>query len=200
MELSDDAVRSRILDAAVRAIDAGGEAALRVVAVCQAAGVTQGMVRYYFGGRDGLLAEAKAVRFGQRFGEFLDDLEVAVKRCSTRDELRAVIDGVVSQVFSADRSPKRLERNIDVGGTLGHPLLAAQIAASRDAGCRQLAGILGVAQVRGLISPEVDLVVFSAVYYAFVHGYSLWELGEETVDRAAIVAMFKNALVDMLLD
>jgi AcrR family transcriptional regulator len=200
MSSSKDAVRSRILSAAVRAIDAGGEAALRVVAVCEAAGVTQGMVRYYFGGRDGLLAEAKAVRFGQRFGEFLDDLEVAVQRCSTRDELRAVIDGVVSQVFSVERSPKRLERNIDVGGTLGHPMLAAQIAAARDAGCRQLAGIFGAAQDRGLISGGVDLVVFSAVYYAFVHGYSLWELGEETVDRAAIVEMFKKALVDMLFD
>lgn len=200
MSSPNDAVRSRILDAAVRAIDAGGEAPLRVVAVCEEAGVTQGMVRYYFGGRDGLLAEAKAVRFGHRFGEFLDDLEVAVERCSTSGELRAVIDEVVSRVFSVERSPMRLERNIDVGGTLGHPLLAAQIAASRDAGCRQLAGILGVAQERGLISRDVDLVVFSAVYYSFVHGYSLWELGEETVDRAAIVAMFKNVLVAMLFD
>jgi AcrR family transcriptional regulator len=193
-------VRSRILDAAVRAIDAGGEAAVRVVAVCEAAGVTQGMVRYHFGGRDGLLAEAKAVRFGHRFGEFLDDLEVAVRQCSTSGELRAVIDEVVSRVFSVERSPMRLERNIDVGGTLGHPLLAAQIASSRDAGCRQLAGILGVAQDRGLISRDVDLVVFSAVYYSFVHGYSLWELGEETVDRAAIVAMFKTCLYAFLFD
>ena len=45
MAATSDIVRSRILDAAVAAIDEGGESSVRVVGVCEAAGVTQGMVR-----------------------------------------------------------------------------------------------------------------------------------------------------------
>ena len=44
-----DAVRERILRAAVAVLDEGCETAVRVVGVCEAARVTQGMVRYHFG-------------------------------------------------------------------------------------------------------------------------------------------------------
>ena len=200
MVAASELVRNRILDAAVHAIDQGGEASVRVVAVCEAAGVTQGMVRYYFGDRDGLVSEAKGVRFGQRFGEFLDEFESAVASCRTSAQLRAVIDAVFARVFINERRALRLERNVDVGGAVGHAALAERIAASRDQGCLHLARIFASARDRGLIRDNVDPVAVSAMYYAFVHGFSLWELGEETIDRAAIVAVFKAALFASIFD
>ncbi|MEY2627683.1 MAG: hypothetical protein RJB08_1442 [Actinomycetota bacterium] len=200
MVVAGEVVRNRILDAAVHAIDVGGEASLRVVAVCEAAGVTQGMVRYYFGNRDGLVSEAKGVRFGRRFGEFLDEFESAAAGCQTPDQLRAVIDAVFGRVFIRERSVLRLERNVDVGGAVGHAALAERIAASRDEGCLHLARILGSARDRNLIRKDADVVAVSAMYYVFVHGFSLWELGKETIDRESIVAVFKSALFAALFD
>ncbi len=200
MAAASELVRNRILDAAVNAIDQGGEASVRVVAVCEAAGVTQGMVRYYFGDRDGLVSEAKGVRFGRRFGEFLDEFESAAAGCQTSDQLRAVIDAVFARVFVDERRGLRLERNVDVGGAVGHAALAERIAASRDQGCLHLARILGSARDRGLIRNDVDVVAVSAMYYAFVHGYSLWELSDETISRAAIVESFKSAMFGLIFD
>lgn len=197
---SKDAVRNRILRAAVEAIDAGGDSAVRVVAVCEEAGVTQGMVRYYFGDRAGLLAEAKAVRFGERFGDLIDAFADTAVRCKTQDELRAVIDEVLRQVFSPERSLRRLERNIDIGGALGQELLAHQIAASRDAVCRELAAAFEALRDRGLVRKDADVLMISALYFTFVHGYSMWELGESTVDRLAIIEMFKASIYVFLFD
>ncbi|MFM1790295.1 MAG: Bacterial regulatory protein tetR family, partial [Actinomycetota bacterium] len=45
--------RQAILDAAVAAIDAGGESSVRITEVARVAGVTQGMISYYFGDREG---------------------------------------------------------------------------------------------------------------------------------------------------
>lgn len=198
--VSSDLVRERILRAAVAALDEGGETAVRVVGVCEAAGVTQGMVRYYFGDRAGLIAEAKARRFGQRFGEMLDVFVEASVGCQTQAELRAVIDAVLPLVFSTDRSARRLERNIDVGGGFGQEVLAQQIAASRDVVCREMAAVFESMRERSLIRKDANVLMISALYLSFVHGYSMWELGDSTIDRAGIVEMFKTSLYSFLFD
>ena len=193
-------MRDRILDAAVRAIDDAGESSVRVVRVCEEAGVTQGMVRYYFGDRAGLVAEAKGVRFAQRFGEMLDVFVNASAGCRSERDLRAVIDAFLPRVFSPERSGRRLERNIDIGGAVDQELLARQIAASRDAVCRELADVFASMRAKGLIRKDADVLGASAFYLAFVHGFSMWELGDSTIERELILETFKTALFGFLFD
>jgi len=65
----------------------------RVVAVAHEAGVTRGMIRYYFGDRQGLVDEALARRSGEWFGQFMGVFAERTKGCSTPAEFRSAIQG-----------------------------------------------------------------------------------------------------------
>lgn len=195
-----DLVRERIVASALRAIDASGTAALRVVAVAHDAGVSQGMIRYYFGDRQGLVDEALARRFGDRFGEFMGVFAEAARRCATPDEFRAVIAGVLDAVFVPERTRMRLERNSDVGEAVVRPELAAKIAAQRDLALEELRAIIADAQVRGLMKADLDPTATAAFHFAMVHGYSLFELSKQPVDMANFNEIYKRALFGLIFD
>jgi len=193
-------VRERIVTAALRAIDQSGTASLRVVAVAHEAGVSQGMIRYYFGDRQGLVDEALARRFSDRFGEFMDVFAEASRKCTTPDEFRAVIKSVLDAVFVPERTKMRLERNSDVGEAVARPELAAKIAVERDEALEELRAIIADAQARGLMNKDLDAKAVAGLHLAMVHGYSMLELGERAVDALAFIDVYSRALFALIFD
>ncbi|MBU3704810.1 MAG: TetR family transcriptional regulator [Ilumatobacteraceae bacterium] len=200
MARNDDPVRERVVAAALRAIDEGGTASLRVVAVAHDAGVSQGMIRYYFGDRQGLVDEALARRFGDRFGELLVDFADAVKGCATPGEFRLVISRVLDGLFVPERTKLRLERNSDVGEAVARPELAAKIGIKRDEALSELRDIIVDAQSRGLMKADLDASSVAAFHLAMVHGYSLFEVGGRSLDLDAFNAVYKQALFALIFD
>ena len=200
MAQGDDAVKNRILRAAVAAIDAGGTESLRVVSVAEAAGASQGMIRYYFGSRDGLVEEALASRFATRFGEMLDIFEAEVNKCATKEDFRVVTERLISAVYSRDRSRLRLERNHEIGTAADHPTLATRISADRDDVCRRLADVLAGAQQRGLMRADANPMSLATLHLSLVHGLSMWELGEGGIDLDSVKGLFRAVLLSMMFD
>lgn len=195
-----DAARARILAAALRVIDESGTAALRVVPVSREAGVSQGMIRYYFGDRQGLVDQALAARFAQRFGEFMEMFATATSRCSTPEDFRKVIAQVLDAVFIPERTSMRLERNSDVGEAVARPALAAMIAVERDKTLYQLRDIVIDAQARGLMRKDVDALAVAAFHLSMVHGYSLFELGGRPIEVSAFNSTYLDALYGLIFD
>ncbi len=200
MAKNQDPVRERIVAAALRAIDQSGTASLRVVAVAHEAGVSQGMIRYYFGDRQGLVDEALARRFSDRFGGFMDVFAEAARKCSTPAEFRAVIKGVLNAVFVPERTQMRLERNSDVGEAVARPELAAKITVERDEALEELRAIIADAQARGLMKTDLDPTAVAGLHLAMVHGYSMLELGERAVDATTFNDMYARALFALIFD
>ena len=194
----DDPVRERIVAAALRAIGESGTAGLRVVAVAHEAGVSQGMIRYYFGDRQGLVDEALARRFSARFGEFMGVFAERTKGCSTPAEFRSVIQGVLEAVFVPARSSMRLERNSDLGEAVARPALAAKIAAEREKSLGELRDIVADAQARGLMRADLDPAAVAGLHLAMVHGCSLFELGASSVDVDVLRQVYLEALFALI--
>ena len=186
--------------AALHAIGESGTAGLRVVAVAREAGVSQGMIRYYFGDRQGLVDEALARRFGNRFGEFMGVFAERARGCATPNEFRAVISTVLEAVFVPARTTTRLERNSDVGEAVARPELAAKIAVERDKALGELRDIIADAQSRGLMRRDVDPQAVAALHLAMVHGYSLFELGDRPFDLRAFNKVYLEALFALIFD
>ena len=200
MAKNEDPVRERILASALRAIDESGTTALRVVAVAHEAGVSQGMIRYYFGDRQGLVDEALARRFSDRFGNFMGVFAEAVRRCNTPEEFGAAIRRVLEAVFVPERTKMRLERNSDVGEAVARPELAAKIAVERDEALEELRAIIADAQARGLMKKDLDPTAVAGFHLAMVHGYSLFELGVRSVDVNAFNDVYARALFALIFD
>jgi AcrR family transcriptional regulator len=196
----DGLTRERILQSAIDAIDSHGEGALRIVDVARNAGVSQGMIRYYFGDRDTLVTSAMAARFGQRYGFMLDEFANSASRCTSSEEFRLAIEQALSVVFVPERSRVRLERNSDIGNTKDHPNFAEQIADERNTLCRNLAGVFELAKQRGLIKDSVNSFHIAGMYLSFSHGISLWELGPEFLSPQKLVATFQEMLFAVLFN
>jgi AcrR family transcriptional regulator len=194
----EDPVRERIVAAALRAIGESGTAGLRVVAVAHEAGVSQGMIRYYFGDRQGLVDEALARRFSARFGEFMGVFAERTKGCSTPAEFRSVIQAVLKEVFVPARSSMRLERNSDLGEAVARPALAAKIAAEREKSLGELRDIVADAQARGLMRADLDPAAVAGLHLAMVHGCSLFELGASSVDVDVLRQVYLEALFALI--
>ena len=158
------------------------------------------MIRYYFGDRQGLVDEALAKRFGDRFGEFLGVFGEAVRRCGTPAEFRVAITRVLDAVFIPERTRPRLERNSDVGEAVARPELAAKIGIKRDEALSELRDIIVDAQSRGLMKADLDASSVAAFHLAMVHGYSLFEVGGRSLDLDAFNAVYKQALFALIFD
>jgi AcrR family transcriptional regulator len=147
--------RDRILALAVAALDEGGDAAVRVKAITDEAGVGVTSLYHFFGHREGLIEAAQAERFHRGQTQLLAAFAEAVARCTTRDDFRQAIRRSVEVVGSPERAHDRLARASALGATIGHPRLQARLVAGPHAG-ETLGDILVRAQRNGWIDPGVD--------------------------------------------
>jgi AcrR family transcriptional regulator len=200
MTSRNDPTRDRIIAAALRAIDNAGTSSVRVIEVCKEAEVSQGMIRYHFGDRQGLIDEALARRFGERFGEFLTVFAAGVAECSDEKQFREVVQKITDAIFTSERTAMRFQRNSDVGEAANRPSLAEKIAVERDAAVHTLGNIIIDAQSRGLMRADVDPFVVASFHNAVVHGYSVFEVGNRSLDMNAFVELYRCALFGLIFN
>jgi AcrR family transcriptional regulator len=197
--VSADATRARLLEAAIAAIDEGGEAAVSVEEIARAAGVTAPTIYNHFRNRDGLIAEAQAVRFDHRLTEDFGILGAWIEHVTTREQFLEVSEAIFSYLLDAERRDWRLDRISAIGSAVGRPALAAIVAAKFDHIVEQFSTAMRPLQDRGLIRPEVDLVAYAAWFAGAVTGRIFIELGPTSVDADAWDRVFREAALAVVL-
>lgn len=176
-------VRTKILDLAVSAVDAGGEAAIRVNDIAAAAGVTPPALYHYFGSRNGLVIAAQVARYTRRTLDDIARIGQAVNKCTSRDELRTAL--VVTWTRSlAERSSNRWMRTSALGSAYARPELEAAIAKAQDEIVIELCKILEPCRTRGWFRPGIDLVSTVAWHHSLLIGRVHIERGQTAVDPA----------------
>ena len=148
--------RTKILDLAIAAIDAGGEAAVRVNHIVDEAGVTPPVLYYHFGNRDGLVTAAQVERYSRQIREDLEAIGKRVSQCRSREELRASLVDIWKQAL-AGRGESRWRRVSVVGSAFARPELEDAVLRAQDEIVEGLTGTLQVAQERGWLRAEIDL-------------------------------------------
>ena len=163
----DNSARQRIVDAAVAAIDTGGEAAVRISTVARDAGVTQGMISYYFGGREGLIQEAQLIRFSSTVTDDIKALEKKARETTEVQDLRDFLREVIHQVVSLSRASARATRLMAIGAALPRPELLEVIAQAQSKLVDEMEKVILIGQARDLVRKELDpraLAVFILSY------------------------------------
>lgn len=163
----DQSARQRIVEAAVRAIDEGGEAAVRISTVAREAGVTQGMISYYFGGREGLIQEAQMLRFSSVVNDDIKALEKKARETTDVQDLREFLALVTRQIVTIDRASARATRLMAIGAALPRPDLLDVIADAQSTLVDELEKVILIGQARDLVRKDRDpraLAVFIMSY------------------------------------
>lgn len=175
--------RDRILSLAVRAIDNGGEAGLRVSDIAISAGVTIPTLYRHFGSREGLIEAAQMERFNRDRGTDFDTLSDKLNSCASQEELKELIRAVMMTRFDNERRAVRHARVNSLGSGYARPDLMSSLAASQRVTASAMAELLRPFQERGWIRPNVDLVAFVYWYLGQLMGRVLIEISGEFVSE-----------------
>ena len=172
----DHNVRERILQAAIEIIDASGEASLRVVAVAKNAGVTQGMIKYYFQTRDNLVSEAQISRFLATAAEDIEYIAQVSEASSTPEEYRANLRGLLAVIVNTRRWPQRAVRITTFGAATKRPDMMASIAHANSLFIDRAVEVYQMARDRGFIVPSCDMRALALVVQGTVLGLYLSDI------------------------
>ena len=163
-----DENRTKILDLAIAAIDAGGEAAVRVNHIVEEAGVTPPVLYYHFGNRDGLVIAAQIERYSRQIRQDIEAIGQRVSQCQTREELQTTLVDIWEKTL-VGREESRWRRVSVVGSAFARPELEAEVLRAQDEIVAGLVAVLQPCNERGWLREGIDLP--SAV--AWQHGLLL---------------------------
>lgn len=173
--------RTKILDLAVAAIDADGEASLRVVEVAQQAGISVPVLYHYFGSRDGLVVAAHIERYTRQTRSDIDAIRKAVAACASRDDLQVALR-ITWERSLAQRAASRWRRVSVVGSAYARPDLEAAVARAQDEIVAGLVAILEPCRDRGWLRKGIDLESTVAWHHSVLIGRVFIEHGTTRVD------------------
>ena len=175
--------RTRILDLAVAAIDAGGEEALRVNHIVAEVGVTPPVLYYHFGSRDGLVIAAQIERYTRQTNADIAAIGRAIARCESGDELRTALL-ITWKRSLAERSESRWRRSSVVGSAYARPELESAIAGAQDEIVAGLVEILEPCRAQGWLRTGIDLTSVVAWHHGVLISRIYMEHGQQQGDPA----------------
>lgn len=187
--------RARLLAAAIEVLESDGEVAVRVRAVSARAGVSYASLYHFFQDREGLIVAAQAERFRRSLMETLPPLRVAIEACTSRDELRAIIEAGLRGMWSAARADVRRARMESLAAAVSRPRLAALLRDVQHDYNEAVAAALVEPRRRGWVRDDIDLEMFAAWALGVTTGRVFVEMDEDRSDaeawnRIAVEAIF----------
>jgi AcrR family transcriptional regulator len=173
----------RLLDAAMRSMDADGEAGLRVDAVVADAGVTIPVLYHHFGNREGLVRAAHVARITRALDQIVDGVEAALANVDDRDGFIEIMEWILESV--SQPSDDRFIRLNVLGATYGRPDLQAEVARIQRERWIHVAALFEEPQRKGWIRADLDLVVYIGWMFGMFLGRTLIDIQGDAVDATA---------------
>jgi AcrR family transcriptional regulator len=194
----DPSVRQRIIDAAIRAIDQGGEASVRISAVAQEAEVTQGMISYHFGGREGLIQEAQLARFLSTVNQDIKALEDTARKVPSVEELLSSLAVLTSEIVSLRRSAARATRLMAIGAAMPRPELLSLISDAQTTLIDGMEKVILIAQARDLMRNDLNPRALAAFVLSYNTGLVVADIDTQRPNEehlSQVIAGFIDTLV-----
>lgn len=171
-----DDTRARLLQAAIEAIDIGGESAVRIRSVADRAGVTEPSIYHFFGGREGLIEAAQAERFRLNLDDLARRFLSRVVRGRTKQDFVDIIRTTLTESFASDRRVARAHRLSVLGAAQSRPALRAKLAQARQLGQQSLVEALEIAVERGWAPEGLNVDVAARWIAGLVSGRAFIEM------------------------
>jgi AcrR family transcriptional regulator len=195
----DNTARQRIVEAAVSAIDLGGEAAVRISTVARDAGVTQGMISYYFGGREGLIQEAQLIRFSSTVTDDIKALEKKARETTEVRDLQEFLHAITEQVVGLSRASARATRLMAIGAALPRPELLEVIAQAQSKLVDEMEKVILIGQARDLVRKELDPRALAAFILSYNTGLVVADIDQQRPSDERLAQVI-NLFVDSFLN
>ncbi len=158
-----------VIEAAIRAIEAGGEASVRIDDILQETGISKGSLYHHFGGREGLIAAARVTQFSRFVAEDAARVREALLKTTSLGEFISVTSAMVEIGSAAERESARLNRLSVISSSYGRPELRDALALQQHTHTETIAEAIRYGQEKGWLRNDVNPRALSV----FVQGYNL---------------------------
>jgi AcrR family transcriptional regulator len=188
-----------ILRATLDALEAHGEAGVRVMDIARAVGCSVGILYHHYTDREGLIVAAWARRFEGLLESDHRMLREAFERCATAEEFRAVLREAAKIGSGPERMEMRRRRIGVLGAAWKRPALEAAIGRVQALWTTELQRAVELAQEKGFIARDVPSRALAVFSQAYTLGRILSDVDAEgpvaDEDWAALAARFLLTLV-----
>ena len=167
--------RRKILNAAIAAIEEGGEASVNVRDVASKAGFSVAMIRHYFENREGLIIAARTEHYQASMLTWFPEMARIVNEATTATELREGFLGFLDRVFVNDGFSRRMSRLSDFGSSYRRPQMATEFDRVHREFAIWVRALLISVQERGWLRDNLDIESASLLYIAIVTGRTFIE-------------------------
>lgn len=160
---------STVIEATIRAIEAGGEASVRIDDILKETGISKGSLYHHFGGREGLIAAARVTQFSRFVAEDAKNIRDTLTKTNTLEEFIAATSALVELGDSIERARARHNRLSVIASSYGRPELRQSLVLQQHSHTETIAEAVRYGQQKGWIRTDVNARALAV----FVQGYNL---------------------------
>ena len=162
--------RQRIIEATLQELDREGSTQLRLKRVASIADTSIGLIASYFGGREGVIAEANLVRYQRTFDAYLAPIPSDLTIDLDETELRGMITRMIDESMIPTRRELRLELVESIAVAQHNPTAAEAMAAVQLAADKRIMRVAEQFADRGLLADGVTPLAFARFWYSLLFG------------------------------
>ncbi len=182
-----------VIQVANRALDAGGESAVRIQEISKEANVSIGSIYHHFGDRDGLIRATYVARFRNaiqddisRVKRFMERMHSAKEMAEHYDEMLAFLHHYFEQ-FPAQSQART------IGSIAGRPPLRDAIIEVQSELTASLTEVMQLLKDRGILKPHLDAKSAAVMTLGMLHGRVISELDQNPVSDTCWNTAFLTA-------
>ena len=189
-----------MVDLAIKALEAGGEAAVRVDAIVKEVGVSITSLYHHFGDRDGLVAVAQAQRYIGVIASNTALVSETLRKISTKSQMEQVFIEFVTFLQGPMNQPQRRNRSAVLGSALSRPDLLNQISRIQREQVDFLAVDFARLQEIGVIRSDISAQSIAFWITGTIYGKILSELDpqEEGIHDDYVRLTFESFIKTLL--
>jgi AcrR family transcriptional regulator len=186
--------RELLLQAAVRHLETESAESLRVGEIAQEAGVAVGLIKYYFGNRDRLLAAAQERRIGGAVEQDIAGSRESLAGAADLDGLMEGIRAIARQTVDRRRADIRLSRFAAIATAHGRPEVREHIGSTLSRFIDSLAESIADAQARGIITSRRSPRGLATFIQAYSLGLLIHDLDPTPSDDEELLDIAMDAV------
>lgn len=173
------ATMAKLLAVTAKELDRVGLAKVDVESLLKKSKISKGSLYHHFGSKNGLLAAAAAQQFVTYLQSEGADFRTLIENCGSKKEFLKLVAGIMKITSLKKNREFRQKRVRAIAMSFNEKNLSKVIKAEQLVVTQYLAETFAIAQKRGWINPDIDLVALSYFFQGVFVGHVLLDITNE---------------------
>ena len=173
------ATMAKLLAVTAKELDRVGLAKVDVESLLKKSKISKGSLYHHFGSKNGLLAAAAAQQFVTYLQSEGADFRTLIENCGSKKEFLKLVAGIMKITSLKKNREFRQKRVRAIAMSFNEKNLSKVIKAHQLVVTQYLAETFAIAQKRGWINPDIDLVALSYFFQGVFVGHVLLDITNE---------------------